>query len=131
MPVTMEIREDGRVLLLIYTDPVTMQEIGDGFPANLAHRNRTPHTVHTLFDFSHFQHPPAELMRARYSPVFTHPRSGQMVVFGANLAVQGIVLRAAEFTRNANKVHFFDTETEAWQYIRTAITQDHQAEGGT
>lgn len=131
MSVTMEIREEGRVLLLIYSDPVTMQEIGDLLPANIAHRDSVQHTVHTVFDFTHFHRPPQGLLRARYAPVFTHPRSGKMIVFGAIPLARGIVLQAAQFTNNAHKVYFFEHETDAWVYMRKTIADDIQAEGST
>jgi hypothetical protein len=127
MAVTMEICEEGRVLFLRYVDPVTLMEIADLFPANLAHRNSVPHTVHTLFDFKHFRVLPTGLLRARYAPVFTHPRSGKMVVIGATHLAHSVVIKTAGFTGNTSKLVFFKSDDEAWMFLRTAIDNDKQA----
>jgi hypothetical protein len=128
MPVSMEIREKGRVLLVTYIDPVNLDDVDEMARQGLLHRDSVPHTVHVIFNFSRFTSPPLGMLRARFSPVFTHPRSGEIIFVGINLTLRSLMLLSASFTGNARRLKFFQHEAEAWTFVRQVITDAHEAE---
>jgi hypothetical protein len=128
MTVTMEICAEGRVLFFIYADPLTVSEIADFYEANRKHRDAVKHTVHCLIDVRGMSKVPFGALRTRNGPGFTHPRSGQIVFIGASHLARSLALVAATFTGNTSKLHFFDTEPEAWTFLDKIIDDDRQAE---
>src|SRR6185295_3180497 len=74
MPIIMEICEEGYVMLVRYIKPATMEEMIKVVTEGRAYRDSVLHTVHTLFDYEHCDILPPRGLKARYSPVFTHPR---------------------------------------------------------
>jgi hypothetical protein len=124
----MEIRAEGRVVCFTYTDPLTVSEITDSYAANRKHRDSVQHVVHCLVDVRGMHKVPFGALRTRGGPGFTHPRSGVIVFVGASHLARSLALVAATFTGNTTKLHFFDTETEAWVFLNNVIEEDRQAE---
>src|SRR5262245_61123336 len=108
MPITTEICEDGYLLLVRYFTPATLEEMIEATTNGRAYRDSVPHIVHTLFDFQHCDALPASGLKARYSPVFTHPRSGKIVIFAANFPIRRTMTMMAELSMSKDRLHFFD-----------------------
>jgi hypothetical protein len=128
MPVTVEVCEDGYVLLQTYLAPLTLNEINDSFTMTLPHRNTVKHRVHALIDMRKMGQFPLGMLRLRVSPSLTHRRSGLVVFVGASYITRNLIILTAQFTRNVDKLRFFDTIDEAWLLLRKAIQEENQGE---
>ena len=126
MPVSMEIRENGRVVFYQYRDPFNLHELNALYLQDENHRNSVDFLVHTVLDMSGVKNLPQGIIGARVgSPVLVHPRSGVIVVVGAgplSQSIAGVVLR---LTRK--QAHFFKTESEGWDFVRKHLEKESAA----
>jgi hypothetical protein len=128
VPISIEVYEDGRVLRLGFVDNVSIQDIDDVMLSEYKYRQSVKYTTHTLYDFCQFHHPPMGAMRARHASAFTHPRSGKIAVLGASPLPRAGITVVAQLTGSITKTKFFETETEAWIFLREAIAKDKHIE---
>lgn len=128
MPVTVEVCEEGYVLLQTYLAPLTLEEIQNSFSATLPHRNSVQHSVHALIDMRNMGQFPFGILRLRISPSLTHPRSGLLVFVGASYLTRKLIILTAQFAGSVNKLQFFDNLDTAWIFLRKRIREEKEAE---
>jgi len=124
MPITMQLRENGHVAHYVLTDPWETADLVRLYPQGLAYRKSVPYPVHTLMDISAVQRVPSNILAARRgAPAFVYPNSGEVVMVGAHGFPQKIaemIFKLAHYER----VRFFDTEIEGWNYLRQVLDQE-------
>jgi hypothetical protein len=127
MSVTMEIREEGHVAYYVLSEPWKTQDLTALYAQDIAHRDTTIFLVHTFMDVSRIKQIPIDIIGARRgAPAFIHPKSGQLVMTGANTFARRtaeMIFRLAHYER----AKFFKTEEEGWAYIRQNIGAERQA----
>jgi len=123
MPITIELRENGYVLYSRLTDPVPVNEFKAAFIPQQEYLDQAGHKLHILVDISqHKSPPPGALASARQTPVLRHPNSGEVVFVGASIFMQALSSAVSRLTR-FDRLTFFDTEAEAWDYLRRVIKE--------
>ena len=121
MPITMDIRENGWVLYLVLTDPWTVEEMWHFVEENRRYRDQCPHTVHVCYNLHDNKYLPPNVLRLSHgAPDVYHPRSGQVVLVGANPTVRSIIEIIFRLVRY-DKFKFFSNEQDAWLYLRDFI----------
>ncbi len=125
MPITMEPREDGRILYIRFVDPWTLTDFAHIMEKDQAYRDRASGTIHGIVDCSQIDSLlPGALNAARRSPGFVHRTKGHIAVFGANGTVQAIAQLVARMLR-INELEFFNTEEEGMAYLRKIIAREN------
>ncbi len=122
MPITMDIVEDGRVFYLVLSDPWDGQDLDPVFAQVRRYLDEVDHKVHTLANMNATRMTPS-MPRIRDTVVLAHQNSGVFAVVGASRITRMLaemVFSFFHFTAYA----FFETEEDAWQYIREAICKE-------
>ncbi len=121
VPIKFDIRENGWVIYLLLTDPWTVEEMWPYVEMNRLHREQCMHPVHSFYNLIGNRRLPPNVLRLRHgSPDLVHPRSGQVILIGANPTVGSVIeviFRLARF----NRFKFFSTEEEGWAYLQVLI----------
>lgn len=123
MPVSVDLQEDGYVMVWRIADPWTVKELKDYYPQAKDYLDAATHLVHTLVDLREVHRVSPDVLSARHTSTWNHPRSGQMAVLGASGIVKmtlDTVFRLVQF----NRIQFFDSERDARTYLRQLIAQD-------
>src|SRR5689334_9292854 len=122
MPITQEICENGYVIFYVMTDPWTVTELLNLYPAETVYRDQVGHQVHCLVDASQVHTAPARgiIGLRNNTPSFVHPTAGQFVVIGANTFLSLVGQTIFNLLR-FDKGKFVKTEDEAWTYLRSFI----------
>jgi SpoIIAA-like len=123
MPVQLNLHENNRVMSYKFVEPWTMEDLLQLNESAEQHYDSVSHKVHVLFDARGIRNVPAGIMRARSNPDVTHHNAGQIAIVGANTLVRtiaGIVQKLA----NIERARFFNTEEEAWAYIRGVLEEE-------
>src|SRR5215468_4495231 len=109
MPVLMEMQEDGCIMFWRLADPWTVKELKVYYPQAKTYFDAAPSMIHALVDVRDAHRVPADVLSARHTSTWNHPKSGQTAVVGASGIVKMTMetaFRIVQFTR----VRFFDTE---------------------
>lgn len=120
MPVDLEMKEDGYLLCYKIADPWSVNELLTAYAKEQELRDSTPHTVHSLSDFTKARRVPKNWLSARSGPGLKHPRSGEMVMFGLDPAMRVLldaILKISRFRR----LRIFKTEGEAMEYAKQLV----------
>ena len=121
MPVTLNIREDGRVAYYVLSDPWETRDLVSLYPEDNRFRDGVNHLVHTFMNVSGVRRIPSNIISARFNaPAFTHRNSGQLIMIGARTlprVVTETICRLARYDR----VVFFATEEEGWAYVNKLL----------
>jgi len=129
MPASVELRENGRVLYYVFTEPWTLDDMRavtrKARPLYDAARTK----VHVLFDARGMSSLPSGLLTARNNPDVRHPNSGHIAMVGASPLVHMIAETITRISR-FNRIKFFQTEDEAWAYLRQVIADEDANQGG-
>ena len=125
MPASFEAREDGHVVFINFSDPLTVGDLYTMFKQDKAHRDQfhqkhPDRKVHLVADSRELKAVPQGLLQARQSPSLNHPTSGQIAVIGARNLVRALTEAIFRLTRFDRAV-FFDNEEDAMAYIRQVI----------
>src|SRR5262245_3205018 len=123
MPVTLDLLENGRVMYFTFSDPWVVSQVTDLYPRSNAYLNSATRKLHTFADVRPARRIPSGLLNLRYGPDWTHPNSGQITILGASPLLRTfakIVFRLSGFER----IGFFDSEEEAWAYLRQLIADE-------
>ncbi len=128
MPTKVELRENGRVLHYIFTEPWTLKDMEEAAAKARTYYDAADRKLHVLFDARAISSLPSGLLRARNNPDMRHPNSGHIAVVGASTVLQVIaetILRITRFQR----ARFFQSEDEAWAYLRRIIAEEEANRG--
>ena len=124
MPVTVEPRENGRVLYSVYSDPWTITDMDKAHEFQISYYDTAPYKVHHLLNVTNARSIPPGIMRARTtSPEFSHPNSGYLAIFGAAPLLKMMadtLLKLARYKR----AQFFSNIDDAWVYLRDVIAKE-------
>ncbi|PJF30956.1 MAG: hypothetical protein CUN51_05600 [Candidatus Thermofonsia Clade 1 bacterium] len=123
MPVTQELIENGRILLVVFTDSWTADQMLSHYPQAQQYYDAAKHPIHLLIDVSGARLSIPGALRAREAPALRHPMGGDVVVVGAQSVVRAIgetVFRVARFRR----VTFFDTHEEGLAFLRARLAEE-------
>jgi hypothetical protein len=123
MPVTLEVREEGRVLYMTISDPWSVQDILAIQPRTHDLFAKAQHKIHTLVHVTARSVPSGMLTARPSSGGLSRPSEGQIVIVGAPAllkAIAEVMFKIAKFTRSS----FFDTEEEAWRYLQDILAHE-------
>ena len=126
MPVQFKIEDDGWIIHYSITDPMDIPELLAAYKQERAHRDATPHLVHSITNMSGVRRIPRNFMSAGSGPGLKHPRSGELIIVGLSPMLSRIIdpiLRLARF----NRLKVMNTEAEAFTYLRTLIAANQKA----
>ncbi len=128
MPVILSFCEDGYVVYVAVEDPWAVNDILSLYEQEKAHYDKVSHKVHALYNLSKVRQMPTNaLAAARGNPALYHPNRGQMAIVGAKSftrTIAEIITRVARFDR----IVFFDTDEQAWKYLRELIVEEQGEE---
>lgn len=127
MPITMTIREDGRVVHIVGMSPLTSIEMRDLLQKTQTYLDSVTFTVHTVADAREVKVLIPESIRRDTFRNVNHPRQGVLAIIGANHVLRSIV-NAIVTLLGFSKLRFFASEDEAFEWVRAAIEADKQRE---
>ena len=121
MPVTFDLREQGRVIYFKISEPWTMQEVLDGFTQTQAIRDKIyaedpQRRVHSLIDLMEVTNAAPGVLRSRRAPGITHPGRGEYVVAASYLLARDLMATVFKVMHIDGKL--FSSLDEAWAYLR-------------
>jgi hypothetical protein len=125
MGVQVNLQHEGRVVVIDYSDPWTLDDVNASDDQAVAHMDSVAHTVHVVLDARKMKQMPKGVLRARASKLFFHPRRGQLVVIGAGVALRAISEVILKLT-NQDQATFFDKEADAWAHVEKAMAAEKQ-----
>ncbi len=121
MPIVMEPRENGRVLLIRVSDPWTIDDLDQLFDQIRQCVEHCDHPVYSLIDMTLARGiPPRFLIRLQQEPLLTHPNFGGAVFANAGSVMQALFDVATSIFHLKPAV-FFRSEAEAWTHLRAEI----------
>jgi hypothetical protein len=126
MPVTQELIENGRILLVTFSDPWTAQEMLSLFPESRRFYDAAERPIHMLIDVRQARVSTPSALRAREAPALKHPMGGDVAVVGAASIIRTfgeMTFRLARFDR----VAFFDTYEEGLAFLKARIAEEMTA----
>jgi len=131
VPITFDIRENGWVIYKTLTDPWSVEEMIPYVVMNRQHRDHCLHTVHSFYNLLGSHRLPPNVLRLRYgSPDLYHPRSGKVVLVGANPAARSVIEIIFTLVR-FERFKFFSTEEEGWAYLHNFIESSQVTKDST
>jgi hypothetical protein len=127
MPIIQELRENGHILFVKFSDPWTVAELEVRYTEDREIRDVSRFLVHSLVDVTELRYLPSGFIPvARRTPAFTHPKRGEVAVVGASIFVQRIAEVLILVTRAAS-LKFFRSHDEALVYLRQVIRKEEAA----
>jgi hypothetical protein len=131
MPITIEQREDGRVLYYNFTDPWTVSDVVATSAQVQSYIEGAAHKVHTLADLRRSKNLPQGLLHARraLAILFNHQNAGETAIVGASRLAQSMGEIIAQLI-HLDRMTFFGHEGEALTHIRHAIANENGQPGG-
>jgi hypothetical protein len=125
MGVQVHLKHEGRVVVIEYSDPWSLDDVNSSDEQAVAHLDSANHTVHLILDARKMKQMPKGVLRARASKLFFHPRRGQLVVVGAGIALKAISEVILKLT-NQDSAVFFEKDTDAMAFIERAMADESQ-----
>ena len=107
MPATLEVREDGRVLVFTLTDPWELSDLISLAMRSRIHMDRASEPVYRVYDLREAQQLPPGVSQAQGMIGFRHVKAGETVIVGTSPV-------ASRFEGDKR----FDNEDQAWSHIR-------------
>ena len=127
MPVKPELRENGRVIYLEFTEPFTGQDFADSIKNVTVYYDNAADILHQLADVSKIRTLPKNVFTlSRTAPAVAHPKRGHLVIIGANSFIQ-VIGEAVKRMMRYGVIKFVSTEDDAWTYIRNVIAEESQS----
>jgi hypothetical protein len=126
MPVTQVLIENGRILLVTFSDPWTAKEMLSLFPEARRLYDAAERPIHMLIDVRQARASTPSALRAREAPALRHPMGGDVAVVGAAPIIRAfgeMTFRLARFDR----VAFFDAYEESLAFLRARIAGEMAA----
>jgi hypothetical protein len=119
----MESAEHGRVLCFQLADPLTTDELFQHNDDMRLLLDASRQRIHSYVNVIRLRQLPHGVIRRARIPLITHPKAGFMVVVGANLLIQTMLMIATQ-TAYFDRLRFFDTDAEAWAFLHTQIENE-------
>lgn len=116
MPVKREFIENGRVVYMVFSDPWRTDEMSVGYNDVIRAYEQSPGKVHSLVDLTHARRIPEGIFRLRSLPGWKHPKSGDVIIFGAS-AFAEVMIQALKRLLGYGNIHVFKTEAEARAFL--------------
>ncbi len=124
MPITMELRDNDRVIYYQITDPWQFDEALTAYKLNNDLRNQHKHKIHTIANISGTRHIPNDVLRLRlFSPDIMHPRAGIAFLVGPSPFARSIIDLIVRLLKT-QKIRVVATEEEAWVAVRKIIKSE-------
>lgn len=127
MPVDIQFSEDKKYIVYTFTEPLSIDELMEGYQQEKAYRDSVDNTVHSIVDMSPLKRIPRNWLTAKRGPGLTHPRSGKILFVGISSGIQIIVrtiLRIARF----NRMEFYNTREEAQARMEELLQETASSE---
>lgn len=130
MPVNIEFSSDKRYIVYTITDPMNMTELMNAYAQERTFRDSVPYTLHSIVDMSQIKRIPPNWLTAKAGPGLTHPRSGFMLFVGLSMGFKMILQTIMKIMRY-EKIHFFDTRTEADAFMAELLQKEDSTASST
>jgi hypothetical protein len=127
MPIATSFSDEGRLVTLTVTDPLTLDELRRNREEGASYFESAPFVVHTLLDLRSFRRITPGILRLETFRNVTHRNHGLMAVMGASPALRGMANNLMRML-NYTAVRFFATESEARAWLMARVAADKQAE---
>lgn len=125
MSVTMELRENDRVIYYRVSGSVSLADLIPLYQQNQAIRENCPYKIHVIANISRAPQFHIDILNARlFSPDVKHPRAGYVFLVGCSPYVRSIVDIAIRLL-NVNQFQFLGTEEAAWAAVREIIGSEN------
>lgn len=124
MPVNLELHPSGHYIIYRIAEPWTIAELNEAYVREKQLRDDTPHTLHSITDFSGVVRIPNNWLQSRTGPGFSHPRSGYIVLVGQRPLVKAIVDVILKIVRY-QRVKQFDTFEEAEAFLQGVLADEN------
>jgi hypothetical protein len=116
MPVTVDVREDCRILRFTIIDPWSLAELQAAAQRTYACRARTRVKMHVLVDIRGAHKLPRGILRTRFGFLHDPTKDGNIVFFGAGRLVRTFADIAVSLSRG-DRARFLATEEQALDYL--------------
>src|SRR5260221_13427230 len=114
MPITIDLRENGRVIYAVFVYPYDLADATIGSAKEKELRDKTGGTIHSLLNVAAAGRPPNQVLTAApQGPSLVHPTPGKIAVGRANPFSQTIVQPASKLARHGATSYLFKTSDEA------------------
>src|SRR5262249_54202995 len=123
MPARMELREDGWVIYLHYSEPWNINDLKRVIAEANEVLEKATHKVHMLANVREIRTVPPQIFSVSDSPLLKHPNGAQLAIVGAPAIVKALAEAIFRITRYS-KAAFFTNEEDALARIRAAIAED-------
>jgi hypothetical protein len=123
MPVTIDFRENGHIIVKALRDPWDVDQLLSADAQLPRYYDSVRHKVHMLADVRSTNHIPPALIRLARSAPMVHPNAGEIAIVGATALMRAIghmMFRIARFER----VRYFATEEEAMTFLCGVVAQE-------
>ncbi len=126
MPVTLELQENGRVLIYTFVDPWEIGDLIALYPQSQEYLRTAQRKIYTLADVRRAKKIPSGILNLRHGPDWSHPNGGTVAIVGANGLLRtfaSIVFRLSGFEHAT----YYDSVEEAWAYLRSVLSDEPEA----
>lgn len=125
MPMDMTVMDDGRVLYIKASYPLTSIEIRTITQQSSTYLEQSPYTVNTVVDVRELKSLSPEAMKIDSYRGMKHPKQGVVAMVGANNTLRAIA-NALVGALGLSTMRFFATDEEAFAWVRAAISEQQQ-----
>lgn len=130
MPITTTPSDDGRILFLTITDPLTSAEVHQSRVDGAAYFDSVPFEVHILIDIRALKAVNPSILTPGTFGNVTHDNHGLMAVVGANPMIRVVANRIMSALGYA-RVRFYSSEAEARDWLEARAAADKHNEQAT
>jgi hypothetical protein len=124
MSFSVELIENGRILLITVAQFPTKHEINELLDYTKSYLDDAEVTVHFLADISRLKKAPAGL-ELRYLHSLNHPRRGDYAIVGASPIIRALVEYTFKFF-HYSRYTFFDSLEEGYQHVYKRVEAAEQ-----
>jgi hypothetical protein len=124
MPISMEPRENGRVLYIVFTDPWSVGDLKLLLQQIAVYLQEVNPQAHTLVDLTRAHLIPPDAVQQVFNELRPiKPDLGDVILVGATRAMQllaELVFRLFHF----GPIQFYDTQDAAWAYLEKILADE-------
>ena len=121
MPITLDLRENDRVLYYSVSDPWTFHDLVGLYERNRAIRDQHQHKIHVIANLTATRQLPKDIISTRHlSPDANHPRAGYVLMVGPSHFIKSVIEVTSRLL-HTDKIRVVASEDEAWTMIREII----------